>query len=126
MTAPFQPSDRTYVGDVYARQLAMEALQRVQTATGGMAALTPSVGGPVAVGALSLGATASITIPFTPEITGNYVPLPTLYGTPTLLGGLALSGVTAKTPTSVTVSVKAATLAVAAGATVTVVCFKTT
>lgn len=126
MTDPFLLAGRNVVMDTYARQLAMEALRLANTCSGGVAALTPSVGGPVVVGPLSLGASAQITIPFTPAITGSYVPLPSLYGTATLLAGLTLAGVTAQTSTSVTVTVKAGTLAVAAGATVGVVCFRTT
>lgn len=112
--------------DTYARQLAMEALRLANTTSNGVGQITPSVGGPVTVPALSAGASVSLTIPFTPAITGTYVPVPTLFAAPTLLAGLTLAGVTAKTTTSVTVTVKAATVAVAAGGTVSVVCFKTT
>ena len=125
MTDPYVPAGRNVVMDTYARQLAMEALRLANTTSGGVTALTPSVGGPVVVGPLSLGASAQITIPFTPEITGPYVPIATLYGTATLLAGLTLAGITGQTSTAVTVTVKAGTLAVAAGATVGVVCFRT-
>jgi hypothetical protein len=85
----------------------------------------PSVGAPVTVGALSLGQTASVVIPFAPALPDtNYVAIPVLYGTTSLLGNLSLGGITARTTSSVTVSVKAPVLAVAAGATVGVAVFR--
>jgi hypothetical protein len=125
MTDPLAQFGQAYGMDPYARHLAMEALRLANAADTGVARVSPSVGGPVTVPALSVGATASVVVPFTPPITASYVPIPSLYGTSSLLGGLSIAGVSAKTSSSVTVMVRAEKLAVAAGATVSVVCFRT-
>lgn len=75
------------------------------------------VGEPVAVGALSLGASTPVTVPFAPAVVGaNYAVVPTLYGATGLIGNLSVVGVTARAEGSVTVLVKAPLLAVGAGA----------
>ncbi|WP_433731013.1 hypothetical protein ACQP2Y_21595 [Actinoplanes sp. CA-051413] len=126
MTSPYTGGDRAYAMDSYARQLAMEALRLANTAGTTITQVTPSVGGPVTVPALSVGGSVAVVVPFAPAISGGYVPVPSLYGTTSLIGGLGIAGITAKTPTSVTVLVRADKLAVAAGASLSIVCFRTT
>lgn len=106
--------------DMIARKMAAE---NKAACAASAAALAPSVGS-AAVGALAPGASTPVTVSFTPEITGNYVPVPTLQGGASLIGNLVIGGVSAKTSTTVTVVVKAPLVAVAAGATVVVTCFR--
>lgn len=114
MSSPWRPSDQ----DLVARQMAKEAQDTVAAQA---AALTPSVGS-APVPALQPGGTVKIVVRFSPEITGGYQCIPVLVGA---AGILTLGGVTAKTSSTVTVTVKAPLTAVAAGATVEVTCFRT-
>ncbi|MET0416052.1 MAG: hypothetical protein ABW022_08530 [Actinoplanes sp.] len=110
--------------DTMARQMAMEAQQAVAAARAAVATVTPSVG-TGSVPALALGASASVTVALSPGLgNGQFIAIPTLLGSAGLLGSLVLGGITAKTPNSVTVTVRAPLIAVAAGAQIQVVAFK--
>jgi hypothetical protein len=112
--------------DSIARQMAQQALQRAELARAASAVLMPSTGS-AAVPALSLGASATVVVPLFPELPDlNYQPIPVLFGAASLLGGLSLLGVVARTTTSVSVQVKAPLVAVGVGATVQVTAFRTT
>ncbi len=116
MTQPYR-QDRQ---DVHARQMAAQALQRAETM---WAALTPSVGS-ANVPALSLGASTQVVVTIAPPIAGGYIAVPVLLASASLLGSLVVGGIVAQTETSVTVLVRAPLVAVAAGAVLNVVAFK--
>lgn len=108
------------VADMAARRMVQAMRAQCMNAVAG---ITPSVG-TGSVGALALGATASVVVPLTPELPDtSFVPIVSLFGGAGLLGNLTLLGVTAKTTSSVTVAVRAP-LAVSAGASVQVVAFR--
>jgi hypothetical protein len=113
--------------DVIARQMASTAIQGMADAMAAVTAVTPSVGS-ATVPALALGASTNVVVPISPSIPGAaYIALPILYSTSaSLLGNLTVAGIAAKTDNAVTVLVKAPALAVASGATLQIVAFKTT
>ncbi len=121
MTQPYR-QDRQ---DVHARQMAAQAMQRANAMTQQMAAAVPSQGTAV-VPALSLGASTQVVVTISPPISGSYVAVPVLLASATLLAGLTVGGIVAKTETTVTVLVRAPLVAVAAGAVLQIVAFKTT
>ncbi len=128
---PYMPGSYQFGVDTYARQLAMEARQAngtnaagIASNTAALAALLPVVGS-VAVPALALGASTTLTVTWPTAITQAYEPLPYLTAAQaSLLGNLVIGGVVSKTTTQVQVVVRAPLLAVAAGATLRVVALK--
>ncbi|WP_250029792.1 hypothetical protein [Paractinoplanes maris] len=122
MTMPWRPDQQ----DVVARQMAAQAVEAVAGVPAKVAAVTPSVG-TAAVPALALGASAQVVVQLSPPIPGAaYVAIPVLHSASTsLLGNLSVAGIVSKAETSVTVLVRAPLLAVASGAVLQVVAFRT-
>lgn len=120
-----------YVPDPYARQMARAAQVAADaaavSAAGAASSLTMSrpVVGTATVPALALGASTTITVTVADMGQTGYLVVPILYGSASLLGALQVGGVTARTATQVSVLVRAPLLAVAAGATLTVACWRT-
>ncbi len=119
MTTPWMPDSRPYAADTIARQQAQKAKDAA-------VAVMPVVG-QATVPALALGGTAQVVVALPQEIPGAaYEPIPYLLSASTsLLGGLQIGGVVSKTATAVTVLVRAPLVAVAAGAILRVVAFRT-
>ncbi len=118
MSDPGMPNQRQFGSDTYARQIAWQAKQASEAAT-------PVVRS-VDVPALSLGGSATLTVALPDMGNAVFAVVPTLLASATLLGGLSVGGIVARTRTSVSVLVRAPLVAVAAGAVLQVVCFRAT
>lgn len=124
MTSPYDMDMQRPGFDMIARQMAAQGASAAAGAAAAVAVATPVVGGPVAVGALSLGGSATITVPLTGLTSDAYVPIPILYASAAILGGVQVAGIVSKTASEVKVLVRAPLLAVGAGATLEVVCLR--
>lgn len=118
-----------YGYDTIARKMAQDASAAMDFNLASLTALVESLRpgfGTAAVPALSLGASAQVTVTLSKDMgTTSFQPLPVLLGSATLLGALQVGGVVSQTATQVVVLVRAPLVAVAVGAVLQVLAFRT-